>query len=275
MSAIISTWDHSRLTAAINRRLQFPGRSEAQIVNTAAFWIAANTKATTPFVPVPRIDAELAVRVTPRIGKRGQVLSQRSARNRILSGAAGTARISPSIPLAALIIQASATRGSNYNRRTNNRWARTASPFAGVSRARGAQLMRETIHRMISARYSSTHFLQSGWVRAVRALRPFAVNKFRRGSAPPLEDASTDRGGMPRGEGIPAVEGSHTVFAMIENATGMAGTVNAANYNQALITHGAQALENAVRTESRLMEEYAARQMDKDNRHAFAGIATF
>lgn len=130
--------------------------------------------------------------------------------------------------------------------------------------------MRAAISRMIAARHSATHFLKSGWVRAVKTLRPFAVQKTRRSAGPPLEDVSFDHGGMPRGEAVPASAGSWQVTAMIENATGMAGTVNAVNYNQALVTHGAPALQQAIEQEARLMLDYAREKLEAQNRVAFA-----
>lgn len=266
-------WDQSKLSAAIKQRLQFPGRTEAQIVNTAAFWIAVNAKRLTPLVPVARVDAELGTIVTPRLNSRtGQPLSQKNSRNRILSGGRmGDER--KTVTLAKLIVLARANKAgrnrgqgnsttSNYNVRTNNRFAIPASRLSE---------MNSLIHRMISARHSATHFLKSGWVRAVKTLRPFAVTKFRRGEGPPLEDARTDHGGQPRGEGIPATEGSWRVSATIENATGMAGTVNAANYNQALMEHGAPALQQAIDIEARLVLDYCEKQLAEVTASAFAG----
>jgi len=274
--------DQHNLNEAVRLRMQFPGRTEAEIVNTAAYWIAVNTKQLTPSVPQSRINTELMVKVTPRIGERGKMrgkpLSMKSSRNRILVGGIGTSRKYPSVPLAALIVQASVLRVgmessqpglSEYNRRTNMRFARLRSPFAGESRAKGRRNMAAAIHRMIAARRSSTQFLLSGWVRAVQILRPFAVQKFRRGQAPPLEDRKSHHGGPDRGTAVAAVEGSPSVWAMIENSTGMEGSVNAANYNQALIAYGAPALQAAIDIETHLMLEYAARHMDRANWTAF------
>lgn len=259
-------FDTRELDRAVKLRLQFPGRTEAEIVNTAAFWIAANAKQRTPFVPQARIDTSLNVIVDVKVGPRG-------GKSKRYSSAPGGDSKTPGKSLGYMIVLARANltkRGrqsgqSEYNRRTNNRFALSKSDLEG-----GNRTIRGYVERMIKARHSATSFLKSGWVRAVKALRPFAVNKFRRGSAPPMEGAREDHGGMPRGDAIPAVEGAWHVTAMIENATGMAGSVNAANYNQALIQHGAPALQEAIDIESTLMLEYAEKKLAEENQRAFA-----
>jgi hypothetical protein len=256
-------FDTRELDRAVKLRLQFPGRTEAQIVNTAAFWIAANAKQRTPSVPQARIDTELNVMVTPRLGKRGQPLSLKSYKNRILVSKAGGASRTAGVSLGVLIFQASRSADSNYNARTHGRFSRVGMKFSRSE-------MKMAISRMIKTRHSATSFLKSGWVRAVKALRPFAVNKFRRGGLPPLEGQRDDHGRVERGSATPALEGAWQVTAMIENATGMAGSVNAANYNQALIQHGAPALQEAIDIETGLMLEYAEKKMAEENALAFA-----
>ncbi len=161
---------------------------------------------------------------------------------------------------------------SEYNRRTNMRYARLYSPWAtgkGSGRAAGAAAMAAAIHRMISQRHSSIKFLLSGWIKPIQRLQPYSVQKFRRGTPPPMEDRRAHHGGAARGNAIPAVEGSHSVWAMIENTTGLEGSVNAANYNQALVRYGAPALQRAIDVETMLMLEYAAKHMDRANWVAF------
>lgn len=264
------SWDQSRLNAAIRERLKLPGRTEAQVVNTAAYWVAVNAKRLTPFTTVARIDADLNVEIAPRFSKKGKMLPY-SRKKRNYASVAGTARTA-GVPLAALIVNSQVIRpdigktpsAKTFNFRTNFRYARHSSPFRGVSRAAGRAAMRGAVNRMIKARHSSIKFIRSGWIWAIRTLNPLSVQRFRRGETPPMDDAKTAFSKIQRGDAIPAKEGSWSVEATIENSTGMDG-INGARNNGALLRVGAGPLEEALNIEARLMEEYIERAYAKQD----------
>jgi hypothetical protein len=159
------------------------------------------------------------------------------------------------VPLAAAIIQASVIRpdissaldtpsAKRYNQLTNFRWARTQSPFRGVSRATGRAAMRAAVSRLIKARHKSTHFLAQGWGAVARKLRSMLY-----GGAPPT-DIQFKRAKTKDEFGAVNILSKGTNFVVrIENLIGMvAGRkgANAANYNQALHRYGGPALQKAV-----------------------------
>jgi hypothetical protein len=244
-------WEQSRLNAAINERLRYPGRDEADIVNNAAYWVARNAIGYTHFTPIARIDTALAVEIAPRVGKRGKPLGySRTKRN--YAGGKGTAMLHPNVPLAALIVQASANYQSVFNTRTNRRYYRAASPFKGKTRAAGRAAMAAAVNKLIKARHSSIKFIASGWLATVRLLAPLVGkatmtegNPARRGN-----DSSDERGWTK-----PATPGKWSVVATIANSTGGAG-VNASGFNSALHRYGAPALDVALAEESYKMLAY-------------------
>lgn len=256
------TWDQSRLNAAIRERVKLPGRTEAQIVNTAAYWVAVNAKNEMPFTTIARIDAELGVFIQPS-------KKRYSRKNRVLGSSVNFMRrtsktaIHPDVPLAALIINAQVNYQSVYNANTARRYYRTASPFKGVSRAAGRAAMRAAVNKLIRARHSSTKFLMSGWIGAIRALRPLSVQKFRFGQPPPMDDARS-AGPVDRSIAVPATEGAWNVTATIGNATGLSG-VNAASHNRALLQYGAPALQRSLDMEERLMRKYIIEAYAKED----------
>lgn len=261
------TIDTSRLSDGLAAAAKYTKRTLPQVVNTAAYWIAVNAKNSMPYVEVKKIDIELGTIVTAVIGKRGQPLSKKYAKNRRLSGGK-MGDIVKDVPLAALIIAASAKPGSRYNSLTNSRWAIGKNPFKGVSRAAGAATMRSLIHRMINRRHSSSKFLLSGWIPAIQKLLPYSMQKFMRGSGNPLTGVKEFLGGAgvnghsEFGSATPAVDG-FTVMAVIENNIGAMGK-NAENYNQALIRYGAPVLQSAVDREGDQQMKYALGKMEKE-----------
>ncbi len=244
------TWDASNLNKALQERLGAGKRTPKQATDTAAFWVAVNTAKDTPFTPMGKIDTELGVKIS-------------GGKNRKYKGTA-MGRDVPSVPLARLIILARAnlskmgrmTGQSNYNRLTNNRFALSASDLKGP----GA--IDSLIHKMIAMRHKSTHFLQSGWVKAKRVLRPLAVNKFRKGEGSPMADSKFDYG-TERGFADPATEGWQAQTT-IGNLTGLEG-INADSHNKALLTYGIEPHQEALDKEARLMKDYTTKQMEADN----------
>lgn len=269
MSVII---DDSGIREAIARRTRFPGRTEAQIVNTALYWIANNAQMRTRSVPQSRIDSELNVVKAVRVRKNGKLYSAKKGKSVMDTSQAGGASRTVGVPLGVLIVKASMrpANAEKYNRSTNNRYKRPAGLFTGIGRQTAAGLMRTIISRMIKARHSSTQFLSSGWAKAKMMLFPYAEH--RRGwGAPSVE--GEDRSGR-RGFADPAEEGGWSVQGSIENRTGMEG-INAKNFNQALHLYGTPALQSAIDDEAAAMVRKADELMEKENRAAFGAVAAF
>lgn len=265
-------WDQSRFDRAISARIALisSSRTPAQIVNTAAYWIAVNTKARTPFSTISTIDADLNVAVDlvkTKGGKRFLRGKKFQRENRSFGNLGNLAKLpqNEAVPLLALIINARANPGSKYNRLTGGRWALTASPFKGKYRAAGAQAMLGMMRRILAARHSSIKYLLSGEIPAIRTLAPLAVNKYRRGGASPSQDNASYYGsdGVVRGYAIPASEG-FTVTATIANATGTIGK-NQKAQNEALWKYVAPARQEAIDIEAELMESYVESAMAKGN----------
>lgn len=250
------TVDISGLQAAIKERVKYPGRTEAEVVNNAAFWVAYNTREAMPFSPIGRIDAELGVAVNLTKIKSGKRFSRNKKKFTFTAGKSGD--IVTSVPLAALIINARANPNSNYNKITNSRYA-GPSPFKGLSRSAGAAAMAGAISRMIKSRHSSIKFLRLGWAMALQALWRF------KGGIPAKRDFSTKGDYSQFGQVIIAQEGGTKVMAMISNDIGVEGSVNAPNYNAAMLRYGVPALQAAINREERQMLAYMIEKTKKLN----------
>lgn len=262
------TIDSTGLNTAIAFASRWTKRTPSEVVNTVGGEVAIGAKNGMPFVTVPTIDTELAVTVTPKIGKRGKPLK----RGKQYSGGSGTAS-NPDVALAVLIIQARARPGSNYNALTNNRYALTASPFKGLSRAAGRAAMAAMVSQMIARRHSSGAFLKAGWIECVKDLLPYSVNRFRRGSSngPPLEGARSYYGAN-LGGATPAQSGSVNAVCVIENDIGYEGA-NAASFDKALQLHGLPVLQNSLDKEGRNTMDYALNASNKELEQGFNRLA--
>lgn len=254
------------LSEAIRERLKYPGRTEAKAVNTSAYWIAVNTKNSTPFASIASMDEDLGKLVIPAtvIDRYGNVTAQYRGKKSFY-GAGKSRKLDAGgkpVPLAALII---AARVKNPPKHSN--WRLAKNPFAGVSRSKGASAMKRLIDKMVKGRHSSAHFLQSGWVKAVQVLRKFAV------SGPPNASQGNkfDYDLANRGDATPAREGSTKVFAQIVNNTGEEG-VNRESVDAALQKYGTAPLQAAIDRERngllKKIEELSRAQNDKFNHMA-------
>ncbi len=280
---MIETWaniDTTKLTAAFELAIRYSTRAPEKMVRDSAFYVAVKAQNLTPFVSQATIDTELGTLVTPRMGKRGQPLSQKYAKNKTLSsGRRVTTNRGTAVPLMAMIIQASVIRpdvarstpaAKRYNQLTHFRWARISSPFRGVSRAAGAAAMRAAVDRAIKSRHSSTHFLAAGWVAVCQKLRAY-----RYGGAPALD--------VPAGLAPDASLGTFTVTGTgakvtitIENLVGMlpgARGNNSENYNRALHQYGAGPLQQAVDEQARNMFDRYLPRMQSELAAPFNALA--
>ena len=159
-------------------------RLPSYIVNKAVTRVARAAADNMPVVTTGQMDSELNALVTPRLSSRGprRGMSLKSGKKDIQSFGPVGAGAHPDVPLAALIIQARVIRPDvgptpgvkGYNIRTGFVFARTASPFRGVSRAAGAALMLDAMKRMLSARHKSGGFFRTCALVVWQIFRPAA-----------------------------------------------------------------------------------------------------
>lgn len=243
--------DTSKLNAAIKERLKYPGRTEAQAVNTSAFYLSKRVAERIPFVEQETIDQELGfvkeVQFKELVfGKKGKLKEKiRKSKNLIGMGESRT----EGVPLAVLIIAARANQNSHYNDITHGRYAIERNPFKGVSRAEGAQAMRAAIIRMIKARHSSTHYLKAAWVNILSILKGHA--KTGEGySSTSISSAGWSSGKL--GHAIPAQEGDSKVECVLIDDTGMDG-INGESANRAMWVNVAPIVQQEVDREASMM----------------------
>ena len=246
------------LNAAIKERLRYPGRTEAQAVNTAAYWIAVNTKNATPFASIEAMDASLGRFEIPKtlITKTGEVSFRGK---RFFYSRRGAKAGNEEVPLTALIIAARVKKGDSIPAK----WRLDKNPFKGVTRKQGQAAMRKLVEKMLKGRHSSAHFLQSGWVKAVRILEQYAVGKK---PADANQDMKYDYASSVRGDATVAHEGSNMVFAQIINNTGQEG-VNAERVDEMLQKYGTAPLQRAIdREESQLWRRISDLNKPRDDK---------
>jgi len=203
--------------------MQYSKTEPSQSLHRAVAFVVNDAKRHTPFTDISRIDTELMVEATPAVLKSGQLSKDKKRQREVITAIKGS-----SPPLAALIISAQVLRVdttasqpgmSNYNRLTDMKYARTASPFKGVSRAAGAALMTAAISRMVKARHSSTHFFQISWNSILAKLAPYVPAGYR---STVMNWAS--RGGQPSpelGNVIPSKPNEAFATCTIQNLIGM------------------------------------------------------
>ena len=217
------TLDTSNWMKAYTILMRFSKTEPSQALHRSVAFVVNDAKRHTPFTDISRIDTELMVEATPAVLKSGQLSKDKKRQREVITAIKGS-----SPPLAALIISAQVLRVdttasqpgmSNYNRLTDMKYARTASPFKGVSRAAGAALMTAAISRMVKARHSSTHFFQISWNSILAKLAPYVPAGYR---STVMNWAS--RGGQPSpelGNVIPSKPNEAFATCTIQNLIGM------------------------------------------------------
>jgi hypothetical protein len=246
--------DKSGLKAGIAAAKKVSKRSAREIVNTSAYWIAVNAKNASPYVEALTIDRQLGVLVTPVIGKRGKPLKRKT----FYEAGGSPLQRKTGVPFAALIIAARARPGSNYNRQTNSRFALSKNPFAGVSRAAGAEAMRKLVNKMVKGRHSSTKFLVAGWIPSIRIMRPHAVQKYMPGVSVGVSWRTSH--GAELGSAAPATGDGVLAVASIENAIGTEGVMRE-KMNRALLVQLSGPLQTAVDREGVNQMNYALKKL--------------
>jgi hypothetical protein len=242
----------------------FNKRTPAVAANVAGLYVARQARYETHKISVPpgRMDAELAVEVTPRISARtGKPVSRRTKNPNNVRALAGPPSYKPAIPFTWLIIGARAKPFSNYNQRTGQRYALAQHPFKGQRRSQFGKIMAAYVKRMVSSRHSSSGFLQSGWIACIIEGEQYVPGKYRRGgtSGPPPLDGKRAAPGL--GGFIPAVEGENAQCS-IENKVGMLGgnSVLMQRRNAALWEAGEPALNHAIAIQAEITLRYIVEQ---------------
>ena len=223
--------------------LQFTKKTPAESANYAAKEISYAAYKNTPFVTPQKIDAELSVITTAKIGARGKPLSLKQAKNRIYDSTGAEA-----------IVRLRAWAGSKYNTLTNQRYFIPGSPFAGLKGAARMAVIDAYVQTMINARHKSGHFLAAGWLPSIRILK--AVCNPKLGGAAKIPSNYNDALGTAEA----ARAGQPVVQCVIENDVGLDGK-NAASHNHALLTIGLPALQRAVDTVGKKELEYALKKL--------------
>ena len=247
MTMAVKSIDASSLNRAVSMALEVTQQEPRNLVINTGRGIAIRAKELTPFVAQATIDTELGVISTP-------ILSTRGKRKGLpLKSGKKTIEI-PDQSMAIRIVLARLWPGSDFNQRTNQRWAidrAQFSPGGGVAGFWAA--VQAAAKRMVSARHSSTNFLQAGWSSVYRKLTQL------RYGAPPLVPPDEFIGPMPlRGAfeelgGITLSGSGASASLLMENLVGMRG-VNAESYNEALHKHGTGPLQQAIEDKAQEMQ---------------------
>lgn len=253
--------DTSVLRQAIPEIVAFGRRTMVEQCVTSAAIIVLNAQKDTPFVAVSTIDSELDVEVTAvtKLGKPSRAKKPKYHKVSVAQGAR--------VPLAVLIVMARTNLGSEYSKKTGNRWPLSLSDLPtgkGSGPARQA-IIAQWISRMTLSRHSSTHFLQHGWAAPARALlsNPNFKGWASRGLRQTNKNSANRLDNSAMGSAIIDLAGDACVV-MAENAVGeQSNEVLDAKRRQALIEHGSAPLQRAIDAEARAItgkiEDYLER----------------
>jgi hypothetical protein len=251
ISGLSVTIDASGLNAAIAAAQVYSKRTPAVAVNTAAYVVAKFAWSKMPVTNIGRIDSELGVIVTPIVPTMGV---RKGSTNITMSW--GIRGESSPRSLAMMIAIARMHPGSKYSQLTGNYWPVEKPATKGVIAF--LNFMEQVAERMVKARHSSTHFIQSCWIPAIRDMEPFADRSAVRGRAAAAGPRGSDKFVPDSGSGVPATEGAIYAVAEITNAAGVKGhnDVLDRKHNEALWLYGGPALQEAMDDEARNVMEY-------------------
>lgn len=218
--------DKREFTRTLNVYRQYSKRSNKQICDTKAFFIARRACNETYRTPKGQIEKELEIKVVSR-RERNPSTGRMKRMKHALSAVAGA-------PLAALKINARAAKGGYKG-------------FYGAA-------MDEAIKKLINIRNKSRAFLAASWLPAIRILERTADVK----GAPRLNKGPEPIGPTLKGDATPASEGWFC-RAVIRN---MAETTR--DHRQALIKYGTPALQKAFDAEEQSMRAYIEKKQRED-----------
>lgn len=251
--------DATGLNCGIALAQQYSKRAPAEGCNFVAKEVAFGAFKNTPVTGAARVDADMQKIASPKIGKRGGIIKGNQLRSGNLKKVNRKGKITM-VPLAVLIIQASVSPGSRYNDLTGSRYARTQSPFKGVSREAGRAAMAAAENQMIKGRRrSASGFIRAGWLKAMKILKSLSPSKYGGNSRIP-----SGQNVEALGDVIPAKSGKTETFCQIENDVGLAGK-NSASHNRALQKYGAPALQAAMDREGKVQMDYFLKKSGKED----------
>ena len=247
------------------------------LVARTAQRIVRKTRKYTPFVTVDEIDEELDVAYAPGKTRKGKLSVAKKHRIPIPGMASNLYRHDE--PLAYLIQLARMSPGSVYNIRTHNRWMLPGGfqRLKGLDSAGRATVLQGLARRMTMARHSSTHFLVSGWASAAKKiynLLGFYLRGAAEDAAAPLEDGFSGKSVSPKPNMsfVTFSNSAGSAMVMVSNMIGTSGSVNAENYNKALVKYGTNPLQRAIDEVAVKMTEHYWPKEQREMASAFNAI---
>jgi len=237
---------------------QYSKTVPSESLNRTALFITVAAQRNSPTTPTGRIDSELSVEMVPRIGKRGQPLSTRSAKNRNYRGLLGGRSVVAGVPFSVLIVGARANPESNLNLNFHGgRYAIAGGhPFKGAKRSQFRQIMNDRISRMVKRRHSTGTFFKQAWGAIVQKLIPHVPSKYRGGFGKLGMKTKEFMGSV-----SPAMPGVYACSCTIELNIGMDGAFQplADDRNEAMHKHLGPVLQSAIDQEFLSKLELAAK----------------
>ena len=254
--------DAGNLNRAIEVLLAgYTKRTPAIAVNTAAFMVARRTFWKMPVVTPQRMDLELTVATVTNM----RVATRGKRKGQLVPGKNSIVDMVPKTEAMMIVVARmhepgiSKTTGQlNYNAITGNYWALSMPParLKGVGGTSNSELfwdkVKQIADRMVLARHSSSGFLRSCWLPAIRMLAPYASRSAGGGGGqapmPQVGQKMIKDSGWAR----PATPGGIYAECEIANAAGTQG-INSVLYekhNEALWAVTRDILQEAINAEA-------------------------
>lgn len=232
-------------------------RTPAIAVNTAGYMVARRTLWAMPSTPMAKIDTELGVTVTPIVPTHG--VRKGSTNITMNSNSFDKEKNLAMMIVVSRMHQPGISRASgkpNFNLLTGNYWA-IGMPATSDSAAFW-NWVEDAAERMVRARHSSTSFLKSCWIPAIKALEPYAAKSAGGGTAPlppPSMKYIADSG-----YAKPAQIGQTQAMCEIGNSAGVGGKNSVLNqkHNDALWRVAVPVLQRAINDEAQSIMQHVA-----------------
>jgi hypothetical protein len=243
--------DSSTIQTAVGLALKSTSRKMELLLADTAFYTAVYAAAYTPYTELSTIDEEMEVTATSIIsqGYKGQ------------TNITSNKKTPFTLTVAQKIVLARMNPNSAYNIQTSGRWR---IPYQNLRGIGGFRILEEMAERMIRARHSSTHFLQSGWKGVFKKIKALGLRASVAQGLPegsqienPLNTMSDSKvealGDVQRG-GV----GTPQQWIRIENLIGMESKypMLAQEHNEALLTYGTPALQRGMDEQAQDMRDH-------------------
>jgi hypothetical protein len=253
VSAVVDT---SSIQKAIALASRTTTRTMEKLLGDTAYRVAWKAGKYTPFVSLSTIDEEMEATTTPVLSTRGarKGLPLKSGKNIVSMNGSG-------LNFAMKLVQARMNPNSPFNLATDQRWFLQNPHLSKVSLY---LWLEQKAQEMVKARHSSTHFLQSGW-KAVKQKIKAAGYRISGGAALGTSDDSNALNTINSSQLAQLGDLTRTGNADSEIQTitisNLVGT--SSNYpsldkehNDALLDHGAPALQRAVDEQAEEMRDW-------------------